>query len=161
PERTKIGPTPFNMNTETTKNNAENNGVPAPTIGRCELPNQDAVEALGLTMHLDEARLVLAALSGVIGSGRSKSRDKVAQMVRGVIACCRAESMGDGMPVKAAHPELSEFGWPAGQTAMRRVGIDHRQLEAYWLLARRRSSDACLPLAWVLEFVPAQLWPAV
>jgi hypothetical protein len=112
-------------------------------------------------MGVAEARLVLVVLSGVIGSGRSKWRDKVAQMMRGVVACCRVESMRDGQVVEPAHPELSEFGWPAGQTAMRRLGIDHGELENYWLLARRRSTDACLPLEWVLAFVPAQVWPAV
>ena len=142
-------------------NENNNNTVPGPTSARGELPTIEAVRALGLSMELDEARLVLTCLSRVIASGRSKSREKVAQMNRGVLACCRVEGVRDGEPVSAAHPELSEFGWPAGQTALRKLGIDHLLLERYWARARTRASDASLPLNWVLAFVPAPLWSAV
>jgi integrase len=145
----------------TLRNKEENSTVPEPTTARLELPSIEAVRALGLELDLEEARLVLVALSGVIGSGRSKSREKVAQMNRAVTACCGVEGVRDGELVAAAHPELGEFGWPSGQRALRELGIDHRRLERYWQMARRRATDACLPLAWVLAFVPARLWPAV
>jgi integrase len=135
--------------------------VPAPTSARQELPTLDVVETLGLELGLDEARLVLVALSGAIGSGRSKSRDKVSQMTRGLLACCHVDGFRDGEPISAAHSELPEFGWPSGRRALDELRIDHRVLETYWQSARRRSTDACLPLEWVLRFVPAPLWPAV
>jgi hypothetical protein len=124
------------------------NSIPQPTSARLELASVEAVRALGLDMGLDEARLVHVALSGVIASGRSKSREKVAQMNRGVVACCRVEGMRDGELVAAAHPELSEFGWPSGQTAFRKLGIDHRVpgevLAAGAAAFDRRLSAACL-----------------
>jgi hypothetical protein len=142
-------------------NSNSDSSISQPTSARVELASVEAVRALGLDMGLDEARLVHVALSGVIASGWSKSREKVAQMNRGVVACCRVEGMRDGELVAAAHPELSEFGWPSGLSAFRALGIDHRVLEKYWQRARRLSTDACLPLAWVIAFVPAPLWPAV
>ena len=140
---------------------SETTTAPEPTSARHELPTVAAVRSLGLEVGLDEARLVLVALSGVIGSGRSKSRDKVAQMTRGLLACCHVEGFRDGEPIAAAHPELSEFGWPSGRRAFDELRIDHRVLESYWQTARRRATDACVPLEWVLAFVPASLWPAV
>jgi integrase len=143
---------------ESVKNNSL---VPAATSARIELSDLSVVRAVGLAMELDEARLVATCLSVVIASGRSKSREKVAQMNRGVVACCRVEGMRDGEQVLPTHPDLSEFGWPAGQTALRCLEIDNRILESYWARARTRSTDACLPLAWLLAFVPAPLWSAV
>ncbi len=135
--------------------------IPAPSTARMELQTQADVNALGLQMTLDEARLVLAVLSGMIARGRSKTRDKVGQMTSGLVACCLVESYRDGRPVAAAHPEVPRFGWPAGATALRRLGIDHTVIERYWARTRTRSTDASLPLDWVLEFVPAALWRAV
>ena len=112
-------------------------------------------------MELDEARLVATCLSCVIASGRSKTRDKVAQMTSGLVAAGRVEGVRDGERVPAAHPELAAFGWPAGATALRQLGIDHRMLEGYWARTRTRATDACLPLHWILAFVPAPLWRAV
>jgi hypothetical protein len=131
----------------------------APTTAREQLPTLAAVQELGLTMDLDEARLVLTVLSNVIGRGRSKTRGKTGQMLAGLVACCRVEGFRDGAPVAAAHPELAPFGWPAGATAMRRLGIDARDIETLSVRNRqRRATDACLPLAWVLAFVPAPFW---
>jgi len=73
--------------------------VPAPTSERAELPTQAAVDAAGINLDLEAARLVLTLLSGFIGRGHSKSRDKVNQMVHGLVACCRVEGVRDGLPV--------------------------------------------------------------
>lgn len=135
--------------------------VPAPTSARAELPTVDHARQLGLTMGLEEARLVLACLSCFIARGHSKTRDKVSQMVAGLVACCHVEGVRDDELVPAALPHLPRSGWPAGATALRRIGIDHRTLESYWARARTRATDASLPLTWVLEFVPAPLWEAV
>src|SRR5690349_2028714 len=53
---------------------SDDSSVPAPTSARLELPNVEAMRALGLGMGLEEARLVLTCLSGVIATGTSKSR---------------------------------------------------------------------------------------
>jgi integrase len=135
--------------------------VPEPRAARGELATQDEVDALGLGMTVEEARLVLTVLSGLIARGRSKTRDKVSQMTAALVACCLVEGCRDGVPFEAAHPGLPRFGWPAGATAFRRLGIDHMMLERYWTRARTRSTDACLPAEWVLAFVPAPLWRAV
>ena len=148
------------MNTDTTTIN-DAGQMPAPTSARVELPTQAAVDAVGIELELGEARLVLAALSRMIGRGHSKSRDKVSQMINGLVACCLVEGIRDGSPFEAAHPELRRYGWRAGATAMRMIGIDHLVLERYWRKARRYATDACLPLHWVLAFVPAEVWPAV
>ena len=135
--------------------------IPTPTTARLELASPEVVRELGLDLGLDEARLVLTCLSHVIATGRSKTRDKVSQMMAGLIACCRVESVRDGEVIVAAHPDLPLGGGPAGATALRRLGIDHRVVERYWARARTRSTDACLPVAWVLAFVPAQFWRPV
>jgi integrase len=135
--------------------------TPAATCARIELPGVEAVRRLGLEMEVDEARLVATCLSCVIAKGRSKTRNKIAQLTSGLVACCRVEGVRDGVTVPAAHPELAAFGWPAGATALRQLGIDHRTLEGYWARARTRATDACLPLPWLVAFVPAPLWQAV
>ena len=104
----------------TRRTETENDGIPAPTCARIELPDEAAVQRLALKMGLDEARTVLTVLSAVIAAGRSKTREKIAQMNCATVACCRVESMRDGVLMSAAHPELAEFGWPAGATALRR-----------------------------------------
>ena len=138
-----------------------NLSLPAPTSARVELPDSDAVRALGLSMSLDEARLVLTCLSCFIARGRSKTRDKVQQMLSGLIAACRVEGVRDGEVIPAAHPELRLFGWPSGATALRRLDIDHLVLELYWARARTRATDACLPKEWAVQFAPPRVWPAV
>jgi hypothetical protein len=125
------------------------------------LPTQAEVDAAGIELELDEARLVLALLSGVICRGHSVSRDKVTQMMNGLVACCHVYGTRDGFAIEAAHPELPRYGWPAGATAMRRLGIDHDVLARYWRTAKRLATDASVPLTWAVAFVPAALWPAV
>ena len=159
------GTTTDTQHPETTMNPTHTNHhldpIPSPRTARMELQTQADVDALGLQMTVEEARLVLAVLSGMIARGRSKTRDKVAQMTSGLVACCLVQSYRDGHPVSAAHPELPRFGWPAGATALRRLGIDHTVIERYWARTRTRSTDACLPLEWVAAFVPAKLWSPV
>src|SRR4051794_12408005 len=134
---------------------------PAPTAARIEVPSVEALRVYGIDLQLEEAQLVLVALSWVIAGSRSKTADNVSQMRSGLVACCRVEAIRDGEIAPAAHPDLAATGWPAGATALRRLGIDRSDIEAYWSRARTRSSDACLPLQWVLAFMPAPLWEAV
>src|SRR5580765_392903 len=94
-----------------TQDSSDVSRPPAATSARVELPNIEAVRALGVGMGLGEARLVLTCLSGMIARGRSKTRDKVSQMVSGLVACCRVEGVRDGEAVPAALPGLSTSGW--------------------------------------------------
>ena len=141
--------TPLTDNNKHTMNPTDANNhidpIPAPSTARMDVQTQADVNALGLQMTLDEARLVLAVLSGMIARGRSKTRQKAGQMTSGLVACCLVESYRDGRPVAAAHPEVPRFGWPAGATALRRLGIDHTVIERYWARTRTRSTDASLP----------------
>jgi hypothetical protein len=142
-------------------NNNPTTTRPEPTAARLELPTADALRAHGIDMTLEEARLVLVVLSWIIAYSKSKSADNVPQMVRGVIECCRIESIRNGDIAPAAHPGLPATGWPAGTTALRKLGFARGDIQAYWSVTRTRWSDACLPLDWVLQFVPAPVWPAV
>jgi hypothetical protein len=144
-----------------TKETNYSNPRPAPTAARVELPGIEALRVYSIDMELEKAQAVLVALSWVIAGSRSKTADNVSQMTSGVVACCRVEAIRDGEITPAAHPDLAATGWPAGATALRRLGITRSTIEAYWARARTRSSDACLPLEWVLAFVPAPLWEAV
>lgn len=132
----------------------------AATAARNELPGPDVLGLHGIDLQLEEARLVLVALSWVIAGSKSKTADNVSQMTSALAACCRVEAYRDGELVPAAHRDLPT-GWPAGRTALRRLSIERTDIESYWVRARTRSADACLPLAWVLSFVPAPLWTAV
>jgi integrase len=143
-----------------TTNTHSDHPRPVPTTARIELPSLEMLGLHGLDLQLEEARLVLVALSWVIAGSKSKTADNVSQLTSAVAACCRVEAYRDGELVPAAHPELPA-GWPAGRTALRRLGIGRTDIESYWVGARTRSADACLPLAWVLAFVPAPLWNAV
>src|SRR5437016_471544 len=97
--------------------------LPAPTRATRELPDEAAVEAAGIKLPVDEARLVLAVLSAVIGRGHSKTRDKIHQMVTGLVAAATIDIERDGVIEPAPHPELTLTGWPAGPSAFRRLGI--------------------------------------
>lgn len=135
--------------------------IPGPTTARQELPNEAALQEAGIALGLIEARLVLTVLSLVIATGCSRTRDKVHQMILGLVAACTLEREYNGIRQPAAHPELPRKGWPSGRTALRQLGIDAQAIAVYWPSSRRRADDACLPLRWVLAFCPAQLWPAV
>ena len=78
-----------------------------------------------------------------------------------LVAACRVEVVRDGQAHSPALPNLQTEPLPSGATALKRLGIGHVELEAYWRGAKNRADDACLPVAWLLEFVPGGLWPAV
>lgn len=135
---------------------------PPPTRSLRELPDFERLRLLGIeTLSLDEARVVLVALSLLIAKGRSRSRNKVNVMTSALVAACRVEMVRDGHVEPPALPDLPAEGWPQGVTAFRQLAIDREVLESYWVEARNRADDACLPLEWVLAFAPARLWTAV
>ncbi len=144
------------------RNLLEGDGVlPAPTCAHQELPDEPSLAAEGIELGLVQGRLVLVVLSLVIARGNSVTRGKVHQMISGLVAACTLERERDGVLDPAAHPELPRYGWPNGRAAFQRLGINDQDLAGYWVRARTRAADACLPLHWVLAFCPARLWPAV
>jgi len=150
------------MNTHANNDDTARPAMPAPTRALRELPDLARVRAHGIeTLSLDEARIVLVALSLFIARGTSKTRGKVAVMASMLVAACRVEMIRDGQFEAAAVPDLPTTGWPQGASAFAQLGIDRERLEGYWVEARNRADDACLPVEWVLAFAPAQLWPAV
>ncbi len=136
--------------------------LPMPTRASAELPDLAAVRAAGIhDLTLEDARLVAVVLSLFIGKGRSKSRSAVGIAMSLLVAACRVEVVRDGQAQSPALPNLQTEPLPSGATALKRLGIGHVELEAYWRGAKNRADDACLPVAWLLEFVPGGLWPAV
>jgi hypothetical protein len=132
-----------------------------PTSSRRELPDEATLSLAGIDMPLEHARLVAAILSRFIARGRSKTLAKTNQLIYGLVAACTLTLEREDEVIQATHPGLTAFSWPTGATAMRRLGIDHEAIREYWVSAKNRGSDACLPLDWLLEFFPATLWPAV
>jgi integrase len=131
------------------------------TFSRRELPDQAAVAFAGIDLPLEQARLVAVVLSRFVARGKSKTRDKTSQMTSGLVAACRLSVEREDEVLVAPHPGLRARGWPSGRTAMKHLGLDHRDIRDYWVRAKNRATDACLPLNWLLEFYPPDLWPAV
>jgi hypothetical protein len=143
-------------------NSESANPTPPPRRTNDLFPDLESVRAAGIEgLTRDEARLVAAVLSMFISKGRSKTRSKVGIMIGLLVPACRVAVVRDGQEQPAALPDLPEGPWPHGTTAFRKLGIDHTELEAYWLAAKNRADDACLPLPWLLAFVPGPLWLAV
>lgn len=136
---------------------------PAPPTRALEVfPTAEAVRDAGVeVLTLDEARLVAVVLSLFIGKGRAKTRSKVGIAIDLLVPACRVEVIRDGTTRPAALPTLPAGPWPHGDTAFNQLGIDSRILDAYWRTAKNRADDACLPLPWLVAFVPAPLWLAV
>jgi hypothetical protein len=132
-----------------------------PTRAYLELPDQSAVEAAGIMLDLDTARVVLASLSWLIAKGRSKSRGIVYNTLRGLVDVARLDVVRYGKLLPAPCPDLPEDGWPMGPSILRRLDITGADITRYWSTAKNQADDACLPLNWVLGFAPARIWPAV
>jgi integrase len=75
-----------------------------------------------------------------------------------LVTVCRQDTVRYG---PAPLPDLPTTGWPMGTTAFDHLGITNVELEEYWTQARLQEEDACLPIRWALEFMPARIWPAI
>lgn len=133
----------------------------SPTRALRELPNEGALSDQGIELPLDQARLVLCALSHVICAGKAKRRTKVYNLLFTLRFLCAIELETEAGVDAAPHPQLKAAPVPGSDRAMRDAGITHLDLIEYWPTARNRAHDACAPIEWVLAFVPALLWPLV
>lgn len=145
-----------------TRNQSPVPGIPAPTRARTLFPTLEAVHAAGISgITLEESRIVAAVLSRFIASGTSKTRGKVGIMLGLLVPACRVELVRDGELHAAALPDLPTGPLASGATPFNQLGIDHLVMTEYWTITARRADDACMPLAWLLAFVPAPFWEAV
>jgi hypothetical protein len=135
--------------------------LPTPRRAASELPDQQTLEAAGINLDLETARLVLAALSRQAGRGRSKTRTNLYNTIMGLVFLGRQPIERNGETEPAPFPDLPLDRWPQGREVLRHLGITNRQLEAYFRAARQRADDACLPLEWALAFYPAAIWPMI
>jgi hypothetical protein len=127
-----------------------------------ELPDKDVLHALGIPLDdLDEARLVACVLSRFLGRGHADSRSHLRAMMAALSVCCSIDIVYEGEIEPGPHPELARLTWPSASSVFRRLGITAETLDAYWISARNRASDACFPIEWLLGFFPPALWAAV
>jgi integrase len=106
------------------------------------------------------ARLLLVAFSRLIGEARGR-RGFVRDTCASLAGIGRLEyRRADGTLEPAPAPELDAFGWSDGQAALNRLGLTSTELDRSWDQAHAVDGvHATLPLATVLEFFPAELWP--
>ena len=133
----------------------------APRRAVLELPDQAAVDAAGINLDLERARLVSCVIFRQAARGRSKTRMSLYDTIMGLVFLGRQAIERNGTPQPAPFPDLPTNRWPQGKEILRHLGITHRDLEAYCGDARRRADDACLPLEWALAFFPAAIWPMI
>ena len=134
---------------------------PRPRGSLSELPDQAAVDAAGIALDLEMARLVSCVIFRQTARGRSKTRGTLYHTQMGLAFLGRQEIERDGDTEPAPFPDLPLDRWPQGKEVLSRLGITNRDLEAYCRGARRRAGDACLPLEWALAFFPAAIWPMI
>jgi hypothetical protein len=135
--------------------------LPAPCRALTELPDQQTVDAAGIGLPLEMARLVSCVIFRQAARGRSKSRSTIHETIMALVFLGRQPVERNGEVQPAPFPDLATSRWPQGREVFRRLGITNRDLEAYCRSARQRADDACLPLEWALALVPAAIWPMV
>jgi hypothetical protein len=151
-------------------NSTQKNNQDRPTDGRTpfsptrtthELPDQETAAMLGISLDLATARVVLAALSWLVAEDGSKTRSVTGQMLRGVTIAASQPIVRYGVEEPAPHPDLPRTGWSEGTVVLRRLAITAADITSYWRQSRDRADDSCLPVEWILQFVPAFFWPAI
>ena len=150
-------------NTHTTNQDGPTDGQSlfSPTRATIELPDQQTAERLGISLDLASARVVLAALSWLIAEDGSKTRSVTGQMLRGVTVAASQPIVRYGVEEPAPHLDLPRTGWSEGTVVLHRLAITAAQITSYWRQSRDRADDSCLPIEWILQFVPASFWPAI
>ena len=141
--------------------NPTNSDLPASRRVAIELPDQAAVDAAGITLDIETARLVSAAIFRQAARGRSTSRTNLYDTTMGLVFLGRQAIERNGDHDPAPFPDLPTNRWPQGKEVFRRLGITNRDLEGYCRAARQRADDACLPLEWALALYPAAIWPMI
>jgi hypothetical protein len=135
--------------------------LPAPRRAATELPDQAVVDAAGIALDLETARLVSCVIFRQTARGRSKTRGTLYHTEMGLAFLGRQSIERNGDVGAAPFPDMPLDSWPQGKEVLSHLGITNRDLEAYCRGARQRADDACLPLQWALAFFPALIWPMI
>ncbi|MGD0713029.1 MAG: hypothetical protein ABSB24_02440 [Gaiellaceae bacterium] len=125
------------------------------------LPDLSALRAAGIELELGEARLVHMLWSRVIADGDGKRRHRPYTAAHAIHFLVTAEV--EGAPGECLAPLLadsSDFSYPEGLTAMRYLGLGSADITALWNESATFPTS-CLPLRWVLAFLPAPSWPLI
>jgi hypothetical protein len=126
-----------------------------------ELPDLAAVRDAGIDLDLEQACLVHMLLSRTIVHGESKARQVPAGAMRMIVAVVTARvRVGAGELLPSLVTDAGTLRFPAGNTALKRLGIESRDISLLWDESPTFATS-CLPLGWVLEFAPPPLWPYV
>jgi len=131
------------------------------TVVEQELPDLAAVRAAGIELSLEHARAVLMLWSRVIAHGQGKARNTpyiAARVIR--LAVSAQVPLPDGGVLEPLLLGGETVGVPDGKTALRRLGLDSSEITAVWHESAPFATS-CLPLEWVLAFLPAGAWPLV
>ena len=134
---------------------------PEPRRAADELPDRAAVNAAGIHLDLETARLVACVIFRQATKGRSKSRVAIYNTLLGLAFLAREPLDRNGEHDPAPFPDMHLDRWPQGPEVFDRLGITHRDLEIYGTTARHNADDAVLPLSWALAFYPAEAWPMI
>ena len=134
--------------------------LPEPTRTVRELPDLEAVRRAGIPdLSLDQARVVACAGSSLIGAGRARDRDQAYGALRLLARVGASEYVYNDHRVPPPHPHLVGLTVPGGDYALRRLGLSGLEVGRYWEMAQGVADDPCLPLEWLLEFIPGPFWP--
>jgi hypothetical protein len=142
-------------------NKSSNIGHTAPRRAVVELLDQGAVDAAGIDLGLESARLVSCVIFRQAARGRSKTRTNLYDTIMGLVFLGRQAIERNGEAEPAPFPNLATSRWPQAKEVFRRLGFTNRDLEEYCRLARRSADDACLPLEVSLALFPAPIWPVI
>lgn len=138
-----------------------NSTIPEPRRVADELPNQAAVDAAGIQLDLETARLVACVIFRQATKGRAKSRMTIYNTILALAFMAREPLDRNGRRDPAPFPHLRLDRWPQGPSVFERLGITNRELEAYGIATRLCADDAVLPLDWALAFYPPAIWPMI
>lgn len=124
-----------------------------------ELPSQDLVDAHGLDVSLEEARVILALASRVLTAGKANERDTLRRGMRLIGAAMAAELTDeDGDPIAAPLKQPPSRLTCAGETAAKKLGIESMGLNEAWAFGQTLPTS-CLPLEVVLAYLEPPAWP--
>jgi transcriptional regulator with XRE-family HTH domain len=143
---------------ERTEPNMSIHELPAKRFAEQELPNEKAGRSAGIGLGLEQARLVLMLWSRVIAHGEAKRRNipyGAATAIERVVSTTVPVGVGDLLGPLVSGEATCVV--PTGGTAMRRLGIDSAAISSLWGDSPTFATS-CLPLSWVLAFLPAPAW---
>ena len=113
------------------------------------------------TLEVETARVILCVLSSLLGESQDNERQQAAKSINLLKRAGALEWINEYTheTEPAPHPELCRLGCPTGSAALNALGLKGPDIGKCWSDRHTAVEDSCLPLCWVLEFVPAPFWP--